>query len=89
MDWVVTTLPSVSIIGCPIKELESSALSASPRRLTEGVLIDEVVTSADARVTSCLLDNAEPVFRRLHDDLLAGIFLDGMFKMEAFVGSEI
>ena len=78
MDWVGTTLPRVSIIGCPIKELESSALSASPRRLTEGVLEDEVPTSADAGVTSCLLVNAEPVFSRLRDDLLADIILVGM-----------
>ena len=33
-----TTLPCVSIMGCPLKELGTSALSASPRRLTEGVL---------------------------------------------------
>ena len=36
-------------------------------------------TSADAGVTSCLLFDAEPVFRRLRDDLLADICLDGMF----------
>ena len=78
MDWVGTTLLRVSIIVCPIKELESSALSASPRRLTEGVLEDEVPTSADAGVTSCLLVNAEPVFRRLRDDLLADILFVGM-----------
>ena len=66
-------------MGCPIKELDTSALSASPRRLTEGVLEVEGPTSADAGVASCLLFNAEPVFRRLRDDLLAGIFFDGMF----------
>ena len=58
--------------------MDASALSASPRRLTEGVL--EVVgpTSADAGVASCLLVNAEPVFRRLRDDLLDGKIFDGM-----------
>ena len=38
-------------MGCPIDEQDSSALSASPRRLTEGVLEDEVPTSADTGVT--------------------------------------
>ena len=38
-------------------------------------------TSADAGVASSLLVNAEPVFRRLRDDLLADkIFLDGMIR---------
>ena len=63
---------------CPLKELGTSALSASPRRLTEGVLEAEGPTSADAGVTSCLLVNAEPVFSRLRDDLLADIILVGM-----------
>ena len=61
---------------CPLKELDTSALSASPRRLTEGVLEVEGSTSADAGVASCLLVNAEPVFRRLRDDF-CDIF-DGM-----------
>ena len=64
IGWDGTTLPHVSIMGCPIKELDTSALSASPRRLTEGVLAVEGPTSADAGVTSCLLLNAEPVFRQ-------------------------
>ena len=37
-------------------------------------------TSADAGVASCLLDNAEPVFRRLRDDLLDGKIFDGMIQ---------
>ena len=79
IGWDGTTLPRVSIMVCPIKELDTSALSASPRRLTEGVLEVEGPTSADAGVASCLLVNAEPVFRRLRDDLLADkIFLVGM-----------
>ena len=57
---------------CPLKELDTSALSESPRRLTEGVLEVEGPTSADAGVTSCLIVTAEPVFRRLRDDLLDG-----------------
>ena len=64
--------------GCPIDELDTSALSALPRRLTEGVLEAEVPTSVDTGVTSCLLLNAEPVFRRLRDDLLDDIFFVGM-----------
>ena len=59
----------ISIMGCPLKELDISALSASPRRLTEGVLEVEGPTSADAGFTSCLLFNAEPVFTHLRDDL--------------------
>ena len=76
----------MSITVCPLKELDTSALSVSPRRLTGGVLEVEGSTSADAGLTSCLLVNAEPVFRRLH--LLDGkIFLVGMtqgggFKMQ-------
>ena len=75
LGWFGNTLRSVCILGCPIDELGSSALSASPRRLTEGVLEDEVPTSADTVATSCLLFNAEPVFRRLRDDLFDEIFL--------------
>ena len=38
-------------------------------------------TSADAGVASCLLVNAQPVFRRLRDDLLDGkIFVVGMIQ---------
>ena len=65
---------------CPLKELDTSALSASPRELTEGVLEVEGPTSADAGVASCLLVNAEPVFRRLRDDLFDGKILDGMIR---------
>ena len=53
---------------CPLKELSTSAISVSPRRLTEGVLEGEGPTSADAGVASCLLFDTEPVFRRLRDD---------------------
>ena len=67
-------------MGCPLKELDTSALSASPRRLTEGVLEVEGSTSADAGVASCLLLNAEPVFRRLRDDLLAGKIFEDMIR---------
>ena len=77
-----TTLPCVSIMGCPLKELSTSAFSASPRRLTEGVLEVEGPTSADAGVASCLLFNAEPVFRRLRDDLFEGkILAVGMIRL--------
>ena len=68
-------------MGCPLKELDTSALSASPRRLTEGVLEVEGPTSADAGVASCLLLNAEPVFRRLRDDLFDEILLVGMIEL--------
>ena len=71
-----TTLPRVSIIGCPFKELSTSALSASPRRLTEGVLEAEGPTSVEAGVASCLLFDTETEFRRLRDDF-CDIF-DGM-----------
>ena len=37
----------ISIMVCPLKELDTSALSVSPRRLTEGVLEGEGPTSAD------------------------------------------
>ena len=67
-------------MGCPLKELDTSALSASPRRLTEGVLEVEGPSSADAGVVSCLLVNTEPVLRRLHDDLLDGKIFDGMIR---------
>ena len=65
---------------CPFKKLDTSALSVSPRRLTEGVLEVEGPTSGDAGVASCLLINAEPVFRRLRDDLLAGKIFEGMIR---------
>ena len=48
----------------------TSALSASPRRLTEGVLEVEGPTSADAGVASCLLFDTETEFRRLRIDFL-------------------
>ena len=67
-------------MGCPLKDLDTSALSASPRRLTEGVLEVEGPISADAGVASCLLFNAEPVFRRLRDDLFDGKILVGMIQ---------
>ena len=66
---------------CPLKELDTSALSASPRRLIEGVLEVEGPTSADAGVASCLLFNAGPVFRRLRDDLFEGKILVGMIRL--------
>ena len=67
---------------CPLKELGTSALSASPRRLTEGVLEVEGPTSADAGVASCLLFSTEPVSRRLHDDFWDGlVFEDGMKRL--------
>ena len=69
-------------MGCPLKELDTSALSVSPRRLTEGVLEVEGPTSADAGVASCLPVNAEPVFRRLRDDFWDGIvFVVGMRRL--------
>ena len=72
-------------MGCPLKELDTSALSASPRRLTEGVLEAEGPTSADAGVASCLLFDTEPVFRRLHDDLMEGkILAVGMIRLGGF-----
>ena len=66
----------ISIMVCPLEGLSTSALSASPRRLTEGVLEVEGPTSVDAGVASCLLLDTEPVFRRLRDDF-CDIF-DGM-----------
>ena len=68
----------ISIMVCPLKELDTSALSASPRRLIEGVLEVEGPTSADAEVASCLLFDTEPVFRRLRDDFCDGKIFDGM-----------
>ena len=69
----------MSIIVCPLKELNTSALSVSPRRLIEGALEVEGPTSADAGVASCLLFDSEPVFRRLCDDFWDGlVFEDGM-----------
>ena len=56
-----------------------TALSVSPRRLSEGVLEGEGPTSVDAGVASCLLFDTEPVFRRLRDDFWDGIvFVVGM-----------
>ena len=67
---------------CPLKELGTSALSASPRRLTEGVLEVEGPTSADAGVASCLLFDTETEFRRLRDDFWNGmVFEDGMKRL--------
>ena len=67
---------------CPLKELDTSALSASPRRLTEGVLEVEGPTSADAGVASCLLFDTETEFRRLGDDFWNGmVFEDGMKRL--------
>ena len=78
--------------GYPIDELYTSALSALLRRLTGRVLEAEVLTSVDTGVSSCLLLNAEPVFRRLRDDLLDEIVLVGMtesvvFKMQRVKGT--
>ena len=67
---------------CPLKELDTSALSASPRRLTEGVLEVEGPTSADAGVASCLLFDTETEFRRLRDDFWDGmVFEVGMRRL--------
>ena len=75
----------ISIMDCPLKELDTSALSASPRRLTVGVLEVEGPTSADAGVALCPLFNAEPVFRRLRDDLLEDkILAVGMIRLGGF-----
>ena len=72
----------ISIMVCPLTDLDTSALSASPRRLTEGVLEVEGPTSADAGVASCLLFDTEPVFRRLRDDFWDGIiFVVGMRRL--------
>ena len=75
----------VSIMVCPLKELDTSALSASPRRLTEGVLEAEGPTSVEVGVASCLLLDTEPVFRRLRDDFWDGkIFVVGMRRLGGF-----
>ena len=72
----------ISIMVCPLKELDTLALSVSPRRLTEGVLEGEGPTSADAGVASCLLFDTEPVFRRLRDDFWDDIvFVVGMRRL--------
>ena len=72
----------ISIMVCPLKELDTSALSVSPRKLTEGVLEGEGPTSEDAGVASCLLFDTEPVFRRLRDDFWDGIdFVVGMRRL--------
>ena len=63
---------------CPTNELDISALSALPRRLTEGVLEAEVPNSVDNGVTSCLPLNTVTVFKRLPDDLFDDIFFVGM-----------
>ena len=63
---------------CPLKELDTSALSVLPRRLTEEVLEAEGPTSVEAGVASCLLFDTEPVFRRLRDDFCDGDIFDGM-----------
>ena len=77
-----TTLPCGSIMGCPFKELGSSALSASPRRLTEGVLEVEGPTSVDVGVASCLLLDTETEFRRLRDDFWDWLVLElGMRRL--------
>ena len=96
-DWDGTTLPCVSIMVCPLKELSTSALSASPRRLAAGVLEVEGPTSADSGVASCLLLDTEPVFRRLRDDFWDGIvFVVGMRRLggiklpkKEYVGSSL
>ena len=61
-----------------LSKLDTSALSASPRRLTEGVLEVEGPTSAG--VASCLPLDTEPVFRRLRDDLFDGKILVGIIR---------
>ena len=67
---------------CPLKELDTSPLSASPRRLTEGVLEVEGPTSADAGVASCPLFDTETEFRRLRDDFWDGmVFKVGMRRL--------
>ena len=60
----------------PLKELDTSALSASPRRLTERVLEVEGPTSVDAGVASCLLLDTETEFRRLRDDFWDWLVLE-------------
>ena len=67
----------ISIKVCPLKELDTSALSVSPRRLTEGVLEGEGPTSADAGVASCLLFDTETEFRRLRNDFWDRMVFEG------------
>ena len=81
LNWFGTTLPSVSMTGYPINELYTSALSALPRRPTEGVLEVEVPTSVDNGVPSCLPLNSESVSRRLPNDLLDDIFFVSMTQV--------
>ena len=80
-DWDGTTLPCLSIMGCPLKELDTSALFSVATKANWG--------SAGSwgahlsRCRSCLLStiNAEPVFRRLRDDLFDGkILAVGMIR---------
>ena len=72
----------ISIMVCPLKELDTSALSVSPRRLTEGVLEGIGPTSADTGVASCLLFDTETEFRRLRDDFWDGmVFEVGMRRL--------
>ena len=72
----------ISIMVCPLEGLSTSALSASPRRLTEGVLEVEGPTSVEAGVASCLLLDTETEFRRLRDDFWDGmVFEDGMKRL--------
>ena len=66
----------ISIMVCPLKELDTSALSASPQRLTEGVLEGEGPTSADAGVASCLLLMLNPC-----SDVFATIFFGKIFAV--------
>ena len=74
---------------CSLKELGTSALSASPRRLTEGVLEVEGPTSADTGVASCLLFDTETEFRRLCDDIWDGMNCLGGIELprKGYVGS--
>ena len=72
----------ISIMVCPLEGLSTSALSASPRRLTEGVLEVEGLTSVDAGVASCLLLDTETEFRRLRDDFWDWLVLElGMRRL--------
>ena len=77
----------ISIMVCPLKELDTSALSVSPQRLIEGVLEGEGPTSADTGVASCLLFDTETEFRRLRDDFWDGMFFEG--GMRRYGGIEL
>ena len=82
------------MMGCPFKEWMLQHF----QRRHEGLLREcwklrgppqqMQPTSADAGVASCLLVNAEPVFRRLRNDLLdvkileVGMTQGGGFKMQ-------